>query len=108
MAAINLSEKEQWFLVELLVREILGMQDESWQIEDCTDREFLEEREHLIGGLLRKLKERKENWWQALSAVLRLLRRKTATHCTHICPIPRGYPPQNGDIWWHEDCLIIS
>jgi hypothetical protein len=31
MAAINLSEKEQWFLVELLVREILGMPDESWQ-----------------------------------------------------------------------------
>jgi hypothetical protein len=56
-----LSEKEQWSLVELLVREIFGTQDESWQIEDCTYRDFLEEREHLIGGLLRKLEERKES-----------------------------------------------
>jgi hypothetical protein len=85
LGAINLGEKEQGFLVELLIREILSMRDESRHTEDCPYREFLKERENFIGDLLRKLKESRDSSRQVLT-VLRPLNCNNATHRTRFCP----------------------
>ncbi len=57
MAAINLSDKEQQLLVELLDREIPNLRDEILHTDDHEYREFLKERENFIKELLRRLKE---------------------------------------------------
>ena len=57
MAAINLSDKEQQLLVELLDREIPNLRDEILHTDDHEYREFLKERENSIKELLKRLKE---------------------------------------------------
>lgn len=57
MAAINLSDKEQQLLVELLDREIPNLRDEILHTDDHEYREFLKEKESSIKELLRRLKE---------------------------------------------------
>ena len=57
MAAINLSDKEQQLLSELLDREIPNLRDEIFHTDDHEYREFLKERENSIKELLRRLKE---------------------------------------------------
>jgi hypothetical protein len=57
MAAINLSDKEQQLLVELLDREIPNLRDEILHTDDHKYREFLKEKESAIKELLRRLKE---------------------------------------------------
>jgi hypothetical protein len=57
MAAINLSDKEQQLLVELLDREIPNLRDEVLHTDDHEYREFLKEKENSIKELLKRLKE---------------------------------------------------
>ena len=57
MSTINLSDKEQQLLVELLDREIPNLRDEIFHTDDHEYREFLKERENSIKELLGRLKE---------------------------------------------------
>ncbi len=57
MSVMNLSDKEQQLLVELLDREIPNLRDEIFHTDDHEYREFLKERETSIKELLRRLKE---------------------------------------------------
>jgi hypothetical protein len=57
MTAINLSDKEQQLLIEILDREIPNLRDEILHTDDHEYREFLKEKENSIKELLRRLKE---------------------------------------------------
>ena len=57
MATINLSEKEQQLLIEILEKEIPNRRDEIWHTDDYDYRESLKERESFINALAKKLKE---------------------------------------------------
>lgn len=57
MSVMNLSDKEQQLLVELLDREIPNLRDEIFHTDDHEYREFLKERENSIKELLRRLTE---------------------------------------------------
>jgi len=57
MSTINLSDKEQQLLVELLDREIPNLRDEIFHTDDHEYRESLKERENSLKELLKKLKE---------------------------------------------------
>jgi len=58
MGTINLADKEQEFLVELLEKEIPNLREEIVHTDDHDYREFLKEREKFVHALLGKLKER--------------------------------------------------
>lgn len=57
MGTIQLTEKEQQLLIELLESEIPDLRDEIWHTDDHDYRESLKERERHINELLVKLKE---------------------------------------------------
>ncbi len=57
MSVMNLSDKEQQLLVELLDREIPNLRDEIFHTDDHEYREFLKEKENSIKELLKRLKE---------------------------------------------------
>jgi len=57
MSAIDLSDKEQQLLVELLDREIPSLRDEILHTDDHEYREFLKEKENSIKALLGRLKQ---------------------------------------------------
>ncbi len=57
MTTINLSDKEQQLLIEILDREIRNLRDEIFHTDDHEYREFLKERENSVKELLRRLKE---------------------------------------------------
>jgi hypothetical protein len=57
MTAINLSDKEQQLLIEILDREIPNLRDEIFHTDDHEYREFLKEKENSIKELLKRLKE---------------------------------------------------
>jgi hypothetical protein len=59
VGAINFSEREQQFLVEILEREIPNLREEILHTDDHDYREFLKEREQFIKDLVSKLKESK-------------------------------------------------
>jgi hypothetical protein len=59
MSTIHLSEEEQQFLVEMLQREIPSLRDEILHTDEHDYREFLKEREKLVGDLLGKFEESK-------------------------------------------------
>lgn len=57
MGTINLTEKEQQLLIEILEREIPDLRDEIWHTDDHDYRESLKERERRINDLLGRLRE---------------------------------------------------
>jgi hypothetical protein len=59
MITVNLTEAEQWFLVETLMREVVKLRDEIRENDDYDCGGFLKERERFIGNLLHKLREDK-------------------------------------------------
>jgi hypothetical protein len=59
MGTINLADKEQEFLVEMLKKEIPNLRDEILHTDDHDYREFLKEREKFVHDLLGKLEENK-------------------------------------------------
>ncbi len=58
MGTINLADKEQEFLIEMLEREIPNLREEILHTDDHDYREFLKERERFVHELVGKLKER--------------------------------------------------
>ncbi len=57
MSTINLSDKEQQLLIEVLEEEVPDLRDEILHTDDHEYREFLKEKENSIKELLRRLKE---------------------------------------------------
>jgi hypothetical protein len=57
MSTVDLSDKEQQLLVELLDREIPNLRDEILHTDDHEYREFLKEKENSIKALLGRLRE---------------------------------------------------
>ena len=57
MGTIDLTEKEQQLLIEILEGEIPDLRDEIWHTDDYDYRESLKERERYFNELLGKLKE---------------------------------------------------
>jgi hypothetical protein len=57
MSPINLSDKEQQLLIELLEEEIPELRDEIFHTDDHDYRETLKEKEEALKGLLKRLKE---------------------------------------------------
>lgn len=57
MGTINLTEKEQQLLIEILEREIPDLRDEIWHTDDHDYRESLKARERRINDLLGRLRE---------------------------------------------------
>jgi hypothetical protein len=57
MRTINLSDKEQQLLTELLEGEIPELRDEIFHTDDHEYRETLKEKEEALKGLLKRLQE---------------------------------------------------
>ena len=57
MSTIDLSDKEQQLLVELLDREIPSLRDEILHTDDHEYREFLKEKENSVKALLGRLQQ---------------------------------------------------
>jgi TRAP-type C4-dicarboxylate transport system substrate-binding protein len=57
MSTINLSDKEQQLLIELLEEEVIELREEILHTDDHEYREFLKEKENSIKEVLKRLKE---------------------------------------------------